>query len=338
MSENTEKNPSVSVFTPSYNNSKYIQTTLRSMFAQTYRNIVELTVIDDGSTDDSVKIIEKELKDCPFKCELVVRPNKGVSNTINEGIEKSCGEYFASTASDDVWLPDSIERLVRQLQNRPDAVLAYGHCYYIDENDLIIGSSADFAEFVDGDAREMLLTKYPPFGGATLFRKTALNIHKFNPNIFVEDFELYLRLSSLGAFALEPTVLAAYRTHPANASNKTTALIDSKIEAFEINAEILGLSQKELSEIITRVKWDSVDFLLDSGQRFDAIKLALQNSRVKLPVTSKLKQYLKLLLPKVVLEAGRQSIKRNDFHDKGIDIKTLIFGQEGERRARKFVP
>lgn len=50
------------------------------------------------------------------------------------------------------------------------------------------------------------------------------------------------------------------------------ALIDGKVEAFVINSGNLGLNQRETNELLTKAKWDSVDFLLNAGQRFDAIK------------------------------------------------------------------
>lgn len=324
MTRDSQSNtPTVSVCVPSYNHARYIQTCLESIFAQTYKHI-QLIVIDDGSTDDSVEIIEQALKECPFACELVVHANKGRGFVSNEGIEKSGAVFHAGISSDDMWLPEFIECRVKQLQSRPHAVLAYGHYYAIDENDRVTGCSADWADFEDGDARGMLLTKYPPAAQTVLFRKSALDTHKFNPEIFVEDFELFLRLCTLGEFAFAPDILSVYRTHSTNASRQTDAIIEGKIQAFKSNADNLGLGQKELDEIIARNNWNSVDFCLNSRQRLKAIKLALQNSHAKIPLAAKLRQYLKLAMPYSVLQATRAHIKKESDAWQGRDIKNLI--------------
>ncbi len=115
MTQEVQQNPLVTVFIPSYNHSRYIQTTLEGIFAQTYQN-KHLVVIDDGSTDGSPAIIEKMLKNCPFESELIVRPNKGVIKTLFEALEMTRGKYFASLSSDDLWLPSFLEHRVKQLE------------------------------------------------------------------------------------------------------------------------------------------------------------------------------------------------------------------------------
>ncbi len=331
MAQILQQNSTVSVCVPSYNHSRFIEQCLRSIFVQTHAPS-ELIVIDDGSTDDSVKIIEKTLEDCPFPCELVVRPNKGLVPTINEGLEMARGEFFAIIASDDLWLPGFLERRVSQLQHRPNAVLAYGHCYNIDENDKIFGATSDWADYEDGNVRDMLIKKYPPLAVTVLYRKAALEIQKWNPEVFVEDYELFLRLCTLGEFAFDPEKLSGYRIHSTNISRQTESIVKGKIQAFQLNAKILGLSSQELLEVVAKVNWGSADFLLNSKQRFKAIKLTLQNSHAKIPITKKLQQYLKLLLPNKIIQAKHKIIKRKSNAINGRDIKDLIIQQLGGKK------
>ena len=326
MTQNVQQNPTVSVCVPSYNHSRYIQLCLKSIFAQTYKSL-ELIVIDDGSTDGSAEIIEKTLKDCPFPCELITRPNKGHIMTMKEGLERSRGEFHAIIASDDLWLPKFLERRVGQLQDRPDAVLAFGHCYTINEDDKIFGVTSDWVEYEDGNVRNMLIKQNFPMAPAILYRKTALEIEKWNPDVFVEDYEMLLRLSTLGEFAFEPEPLSAHRTHSTNISRQTELIVNSKTQALRLNAERLGISSKELGEIITKTKWESADYCLNSGNRLLAVKLSLQNFRAKDPKTTKQKRFLKLLMPNILLEAYRRIIKRKSDTWSGVDIKTMIFGQ-----------
>ena len=86
-----ENIPLVSVVVPCYNHEKYVKETIESIVNQTYKNI-ELIVIDDGSKDNSVKVIQ-ELAD-KYGFTFIHRPNKGLSATLNEGIRLSKGKYF----------------------------------------------------------------------------------------------------------------------------------------------------------------------------------------------------------------------------------------------------
>src|SRR6185295_1443909 len=127
----------VSVVVPSYNHALFIEATLRSILEQTL-SPAELIVIDDGSSDGSPRIIDRVLSDCRFPCELVARENRGLCATLNEGFERTRGEYFAYLGADDWWLPEFLEARVRLLEMRPRAVLAYGHAFFIDKENRVV--------------------------------------------------------------------------------------------------------------------------------------------------------------------------------------------------------
>src|ERR1700751_5485755 len=120
----------VSVVVPSYNHAPFVEAARASLFKQT-RAPARLLVIDDGSTDGSPRVIEKLLSECPFPCELVARENRGLCATLNEGLSKTFGEYFAYLGSDDLLLPGFLETRVALLEERERAVLAYGHAFII---------------------------------------------------------------------------------------------------------------------------------------------------------------------------------------------------------------
>ncbi len=82
--------PKVFVLVPSYNHAPFVERCLRSIFRQTLPP-AKLLVIDDGSGDDSVKIIERMLADCPFPAQLIARENLGLCRTLNEGFRLQRG-------------------------------------------------------------------------------------------------------------------------------------------------------------------------------------------------------------------------------------------------------
>src|SRR5687768_10537238 len=100
-----ESRPAVFAVVPSYNHAQFVERCLRSIICQT-QPPKKLLVIDDGSRDGSLAIIEGVLKECPFQCELIARENRGLCVTLNQALEMSGEEkYFAYLGSDDVWLP-----------------------------------------------------------------------------------------------------------------------------------------------------------------------------------------------------------------------------------------
>ena len=92
------KTSEVFAFVPSYNHAPFIEKCLTSIINQTLPPR-KLLVIDDGSRDDSPRIIERVLKDCPFDAELIVRENRGLCATLNQGFGLSEGKYFAYIGS-----------------------------------------------------------------------------------------------------------------------------------------------------------------------------------------------------------------------------------------------
>ena len=90
------------------------------------------------------------------------------------------------------------------LESRPEAVLAYGHVYVFDQLDRIIECTSDWANYIDGDARKMLLWCTTPPSPTVLYRRKPLERHGWNEQAKLEDYELYLRLSAEGEFAFDP--------------------------------------------------------------------------------------------------------------------------------------
>jgi alpha-1,3-rhamnosyltransferase len=263
----------VSVVVPSFNHAPFIERTLRSIFRQTLPPL-ELIVIDDGSRDDSPRIIERVLRDCPVACHLLARENRGLSATLNEGFARARGRYFAYLGSDDLWFPQFLQARVEMLEARPRAVLAYGHAYSIDAADRIIDCTIDWAHYRDGDVRRMLLETLAPLSPTVVYRRDALRAHGWNEEARLEDYELYLRLSAEGEFAFDPAVLSAWRQHGYNTSRDLEMMMREKLAAQRRAAATLNLSAKELEEFQTLAQFRSAQEFMRRGDKLNALKLA----------------------------------------------------------------
>ncbi|MDT7602623.1 MAG: hypothetical protein QOF61_620 [Acidobacteriota bacterium] len=292
----------VSVVVPSYNHAPFVERTLASIFAQTHPP-AELLVIDDGSRDDSPRLIERALASCPVPCELVARENRGLSATLNEGLARAArGQCFAYLGSDDVWLPDFLRARVALLNSRPASVLAYGHAFWIDDRDAIIDCTTDWATYADGDARQMLWRGTGPHSPTVVYRRDALARHGWNERARLEDYELYLRLADEGEFAFDPRVLSAWRVHGGNASRDFTFMMDEWLEAQRRVAAALGMTDEELARAQASLGWASAENFARRGEKAKASALMLRHLRGAPSVSSAVKMLLRLTVPHALLK------------------------------------
>jgi alpha-1,3-rhamnosyltransferase len=288
--------PKVSVVVPSYNHARFVESALRSIIKQTLQP-EELLVIDDGSNDDSPRIIERVLKDCPFSCELIARGNRGLCATLNEGLERSTGEYFAYLGSDDLWLPDFLSARVELLVSRPAAALAYGHAYIIDEQNRIVDSTADWAMYADGDARAMLLQTTAPMSPTVLYRHHALKAHSWNETSYLEDYDLYLRLSADHEFAFDARVLSAWRRHSSNISWDQKLMLEEQLRAQRAAALRFGYTDRQVERMQTTTKFNRAEDFLRLGEKSQALSLMMKNVRGANSPGVAARMLLRLLIP-----------------------------------------
>lgn len=113
MQDGSNNMPLVSIVIPAYNAGMFIAETIDSVLAQTYSNW-ELIIVNDGSTDNTLQIIEK-YSATDKRISFITKQNTGVSDTRNTGIEKVKGEFIAFLDADDVWLPNNLEKKIHCL-------------------------------------------------------------------------------------------------------------------------------------------------------------------------------------------------------------------------------
>src|SRR5690349_7222728 len=114
------ESPLVSVICLSYNHARFAEEAIQSVLSQTYSN-VELIVVDDASNDNSVQIIEQQIRhrsDIKF---LSLKKNLGHCKAFNQGYALAKGEYIIDLAADDVLLPNKIETGVKELEEAGDS-------------------------------------------------------------------------------------------------------------------------------------------------------------------------------------------------------------------------
>ena len=182
----------VSIIIPVYNCQEYISDSLESVLSQTYQNI-EIVVINDGSTDDTQKIIE-EYGD---RINYYYQENAGVATARNLGLNKCSGHYIAFLDADDIWLPDKLEKQIDVLRKNPDYGFVYCDNYFVDEKKNIIKNYERKIKLLQGD---ILLDFFMDFflitSGIVMRKKCLEKTGYFREILEVgEDFDFFLRLS-----------------------------------------------------------------------------------------------------------------------------------------------
>lgn len=197
----------VSIVTPSFNQANYLDATIRSVLEQDYPQI-EYFVMDGGSTDGSVEIIQKyadRLKG------WVSEPDHGQTDALNKGFSRSNGDIFAWLNSDDTYNPGAVSAAVRFLEDHPDVGMVYGDANYINGEGKIIGrfpaAQTDLRRLREGYVH---IPQQSAFFRAELWRKVA----PLDPSFyFAMDYDLWVRLARQAPLVYVPSIWANFRLH-----------------------------------------------------------------------------------------------------------------------------
>ena len=131
-----DKNPLVTIITPTYNRAAFLPQAIDGVLAQTYRNF-ELIVVDDGSTDSTQEMMEGYAEDPRVR--YFYQPNQGQSVARNWGLEEARGEYICFLDSDNAWFPDKLEKSLNAFRENPDVDVIYGDYVEIDKAGVELG-------------------------------------------------------------------------------------------------------------------------------------------------------------------------------------------------------
>ena len=140
-------NKLVSIITPTYNCAKFIGRTIESVQAQTYKNW-EMIIVDDRSQDNTKEIVEDFIKSDPRIKYHLLETNSGAAVARTASMRLAQGSYMAFLDSDDIWMPDKLERQIRWMEEtgHPFSCTAYEQ---IDEEDNAIGKVINTIEKTD---------------------------------------------------------------------------------------------------------------------------------------------------------------------------------------------
>ncbi len=262
--------PLVSVALAVYNAAKYLPAAIDSILSQTFPDF-ELIVINDGSTDKSLKILQRYAVQDP-RIRLFSRENRGIARTRNEMTQLAQGEFITVMDADDLMLPDRLANQVAFLQKHPHVVCVGGAHEFIDEAGRVLFRKEDPEN--DAEIQQLALKGHTPINHpSAMIRRAALIQVGGYPEYMstVGDLDLFLRLGEVGQLANLKVTVLKYRQHASSISErKQLAQIDDKREACERAWQRRGIQ----GEFTATKPWRPVDrvslheFLLDYGWKF----------------------------------------------------------------------
>ena len=241
------QNQLVSVIIPVYNSEKYLAECIESVLNQSYRDI-EVIAINDGSTDNSLQILEKYSD----RITIINQKNQGLASALNNGINTMNGRWFKWFSPDDVMYPNAIETLVNVAKDMKNTIV-YSNWEMIDENSTHIRnfSESNYNDLVNSDFNIRLLdgqvininTSIIPkqiFEDGCIFQKLE------DPVLIDYDFFLRAALIHQVKFHLIEKSLVKYRISKSQLSHKTISKSLTNLNILrESILDLLSLEDKK---------------------------------------------------------------------------------------------
>ncbi len=208
--------PLISVLMPVYNAERYLAEAVESILNQTLGDF-EFLIVDDGSTDGSLRILERYASRDP-RIRLTSRPNTGYLVALHEMLAVARGEFLARMDADDIALPERFERQVEYFRSHPEVVVLGTRILVIDHDGDPLEERCRAQTHEEIDMAHLVPSSASPgiCHPALMMRtETLRRVGGYRAEYYPsEDGDLFLRLAEIGRLANLPDVHLKYRLHP----------------------------------------------------------------------------------------------------------------------------
>lgn len=270
------ENPIVTVICVCYNHSRFVEEAIRSVVAQTYPNL-QIIVLDDGSTDTSVE----QIKSIDFQGRVVefllLDQNLGYCKAFNKALPLVKGDFFIDFATDDVMMPDRIEKQVRKFQTLDGSYgVVFTDAVYIDETGFELRHHYDYMfrkgllkEIPEGYIYTQLLSRYF-IAAPTMMTRTQViqDLKGYDENLSYEDFDFWIRSSIRYQYAFLNEKLTKIRKSRESMSAALYKAGDKQLhDTFLVckKAQVLNRDEKDTQALASRVRYEMRHAVLTSN-------------------------------------------------------------------------
>jgi glycosyltransferase involved in cell wall biosynthesis len=257
--------PLVSIICTTYNHEKYVQETLKTALEQTYPAL-ELIVIDNASTDQTVQRIQEICATYP-KIEFVVNSwNKGLCSAFNQGLRLAKGKYILDLSGDDPMLPERISRQVSFFESLPEEFgVIFSNAEYITTDGRSLGYhygtdayGKSLKSIPHGDVYQQVLEGYFICTPTMMMRRTVLvHLKGYDESLTYEDFDFWVRSSNRWLYGYQDEILTRKRIVPHSLATQVyrpgSGMLESTYrvcnKAYDINR-----TQEEFHALANRIR------------------------------------------------------------------------------------
>jgi len=224
--------PLVTIGLLSYNNSSYVIETLDSIYRQSYHNI-ELIIVDDFSTDNSVQLIKNWIAHHDLKCKIFINDiNYGIPRGCNIIVKESIGKYISIFGSDDIMCDNRIEELVNEIEKVDKSyAICYSNYELIDESGLPIETSEKY-NFKEGSVFEDYFHGifFIPAPTVLLRKEVFTAVGLYDERLLAEDYGMWMKILPLYKIKFCRYIGVKYRSRGKKRYN--TEQLKQRIECF----------------------------------------------------------------------------------------------------------
>ena len=199
--------PKISIVTPSFNQGQYIEETILSVLNQNYPNL-EYIIIDGGSTDNTLDIIKKYENKIKY---WVSEPDTGQSNAINKGFKIASGDVLCWLNSDDIYVPDALNKVGKYYMEHPDTYFLFGGCVAFNEKKDI---TTWWMDYPDNILNYLSGTPFPPQPSSFFSKKVVQKIGLLDETLhFTMDFDYLVKTTLFFPITKTKYLLSKFRHH-----------------------------------------------------------------------------------------------------------------------------
>jgi len=225
--------PRVSIVLPTYNRAYILESSMRSILEQSYRDF-ELIIVDDGSTDNTEELV------CSMKDDRIVYVrhdhNQGVAVGRNTGVARARGEFLAFQDSDDLWLPEKLQRQVALLEVAEKNVgVVYGVLEKIMKDGRRVVVPGDDVKQREGNIfEEVLRGNFITTQVAIVRTELVRRIGSFDPDlVWLEDWDFWIRYMKNTSAVFDPVVYVRAKVMKDSLTTNRAHRLDSRAKTYD---------------------------------------------------------------------------------------------------------
>ena len=184
----------VSIIVTVFNKQDYIEKTLKSIFKQ-MNSLTQLIVVNDGSTDNSLNLIKKNLQNLKYENKLITQKNLGPSISINNALRFVKYSNIKLVDGDDIIAPDALSYMKKEM-NRLDLDLLYGYWEWSDQLDRFkFKKKLYLANLIKNPLKKFLISGWGGSSNLMVKTKALIAVGGCDENVFVQDFSIPMRIA-----------------------------------------------------------------------------------------------------------------------------------------------